>query len=325
MGRDKERRVPTSRLKEHLALPARLRALDGHLASSRRGVFADWELERAAPLTKLFPDDEADIVEVVAPRFTVFAGDFAGGLLALDHEGARDVERAAVVCFDSEGGFDVVGTSFDDFLALIASEEADPREDCWQAAEALRRFIVSTGIEPHASAGRRLTELGPATRAFRAGFARALGEASLRVRPDENIVHELVPGERIGEVALGMSRAGLDARWGRPSIPDWGRDETRVVALYASMPVVVELDAQRDEVAKISLYEGRHRAVSADGTELMFMTAAEATAWLEAAGHGVTRRNRELRAGGLRLTLAASRGGEGVEPWVEAIELTRAR
>jgi hypothetical protein len=205
MGRDKERRVPTSRLKEHLALPARLRALDGHLASSRRGVFADWELERAAPLTKLFPDDEADIVEVVAPRFTVFAGDFAGGLLALDHEGARDVERAAVVCFDSEGGFDVVGTSFDDFLALIASEEADPREDCWQAAEALRRFIVSTGIEPHASAGRRLTELGPATRAFRAGFARALGEASLRVRPDENIVHELVPGERIGEVALGMS------------------------------------------------------------------------------------------------------------------------
>ncbi len=312
-----------ARLPEHVALPKRLRALDAYLSQFPRSEFADWEFERVKPLAMLFPAGEADIIEAVRHRFMIFAGDFAGGLLALELGRTDDVERAPVVAFDSEGGVHVLGTTFDDFLALIAADQPDAYEDSWAAGEELRRWILDAGVALHSSAGARLGELGPVTREFRSRFSTALREASRRVRPDEPVDHVLIFGERIGEISLGQARAEVDGRWGTPDVPEWGRRDDRVLALYPDQPFAIEFDALRQCVTSVTLYAGRHRAITRDGTDPMFMTTAEAAAWLEAGGFSVEQGARELRApeANLRLTMAVSRGGRDVQPWVEAIAL----
>jgi hypothetical protein len=302
-----------------------LRALAEHLSRVQNSEFGDWELERAGPLAELFPPEEADILSVVEPDFLVFAGDFAGGLLALDVGGAGDVERAPVVAFDSEAGMNLLGETFDDFLALIAGEHPDPLEDAWTADDELRQWIVSTGVAPHRSAGERLTELAPLTRAFRARFAAALREASRRVRPAEALDLALVVGERIGDVSLGMPQAELDARWGAPETPEWGRHDGRFMAIYGGQPLAIEFDADSRRVSRVTLFAGRHRAVATDGTDPMFLTSEEAIAWLSASGFSVEATAEEILVPSerLRLALAVSRGGHDVVPWVEAIELAQ--
>ncbi len=312
-------------LSQYHVLPRRLRALAEYLPRLSQGEFGDWELDRPGPLAELFPPEEEDILSVVEPNFLVFAGDFSGGLLALDVGGAGDVERSPVIAFDSEGGINLLGETFDDFLALIASERPDPCEDGWTVSDELRRWIVSTGVVPHPSAGERLTELAPLTRAFRVRFAAALREASRRVRPAEVLDLALVLGERIGDVSLGMPQAELDARWGPPDIPEWSRRDGRFEAIYRGQPLAIQFEADRLRVSRVRLWAGRHRAVATDGTDPMFLTSEEAAAWLSASGLTVEATAHEIRvpSARLRLALTVSRGGHDVVPWVEAIELAQ--
>ena len=81
-------------------LPTRLLGLQSTLAATHQDVFGDWQLARAAPLTRLYPDEEAELVAVAASGYRPFAGSFSGGVLALDLD-APTIERAAVVEFDS--------------------------------------------------------------------------------------------------------------------------------------------------------------------------------------------------------------------------------
>ena len=308
-----------------LVLPRRLEALSAHLATTAEDVFADWQLARRAPLTKLFPDGEADLVAVAGAHLVPFAGDFSGGVLALDTL-ATDVENAHVVAFDSEGGITVLGESFDDFLALLASEIPDAREDAWVAGEDLESWIRSVGIVPHRSASTRLLELGEITRRFWLRWTGSLRESACRLRPGENSDLELVLGERIGDVSLGMRREALDAKFGAPSVPSWGKSEHDAIAIYPGLPTVVRLDAAEETVIGVTLYKGRHRAVTADAFDPMFARLPDAEAWLASLGVAFARERSSLVVPGLRTTfsLESARGAGAGDPWIESIALTLA-
>jgi hypothetical protein len=307
------------------ALPRRLRALVAHVESSKRDEFGDWQLARRDPLTKFYPAEETEIVAEAARRFGPFAGSFSGGVLALDLV-AEDIDHAAIVDFDSEGGITVLGESFDDFLALLASDEPDAVEGPWIADDALRAWIVDTGIEPHRSARARLTELAEKTHATWVQWTAALRDASRRVRPGEVVDHRLVLGESLGDVALGMPREVLDARWGKADIPAWGRRAEGVTALYPSAPFTVDLDPGERRVTGVTLFAGRHRAVTSDGVDPMLLRAAEAVRWLTERGIASTATASEIRAttAKLRLGLGTCRGGRDAEPWVQSISLSEA-
>lgn len=315
--------MPGTRLPNNVVLPRRLHALDAHLAQFVSGEFADWEFERAGPLASLFPPEDADLLNAVQADYLVFAGDFAGGLLALDLAGSHDVEHAAVIVFDSEGAINLVGTTFDDFLALIAADRPDAEEDSWVADDALRRWIADAGVARHRTASDRLAELAPLTRAFRARFWARLREACRLVRPTEALDYALVLGKGIGGITLGMSKADLDARWGQPGVPPWGRRDGRFLAVYPGQPLTVDFDAGTDRVERVNLFAGRHRAVAGDGTDPMFMSASEVTTWLGAGGFAVERSLREIRAPAAKLCLSMgmSRGGQDIEPWVEGVAI----
>jgi hypothetical protein len=301
--------------------PRRLVAMAAYLAETE-DVFGDWQLERRGPLRKLHPDDEADLVNAAAENLVPFAGDFAGGLLVLDVS-SGDVERAPVVSFDSEGGITVLGESFDDFLALLASDKPDAMEDSWTASPPLLGWIREQGVMPHASATNRLLELGEVTRRFWIAWTAELRAASVRLRPEEAVEHVLVLGERIGDVFLGMNRDVLDAKWGTPEIPAWGGSELGAIALYPQCPVVVALAQER--VSRVTLYQGRHRAQTADGADPMFMRATDAMAWLESLGLAATRERAAIMVPslGVRLSLCNPAGAGTGEAWVEAIEMAR--
>jgi hypothetical protein len=305
------------------ALPRRLHALVARVKTSKRDEFGDWQLARRDPLTKFYPAEETEIVAEAAERFAPFAGSFSGGVLALDL-GAEDIEHAAVVDFDSEGGITVLGESFDDFLALLASEEPDAVEDSWFAEDELRAWIVDTGVRPHRSAHARLTELAEKTHATWLQWTAALRDASQRVRPSEVVEHRLVLGKSLGDVALGMPREALDARWGTPNIPGWARRAEGVTALYPLAPFTVDLDRDERRVTGVTLHAGRHRAVTDDGLDPMLLRATGAEQWLTERGFASTRVSSEIRAttAKLRLRLGTCRGGHDAEPWVQSISLS---
>jgi len=300
--------------------PRRLSELDARLHAD--GRFADWQLARKAPLTKVHPDEEAEIVTRAGRALLPIAGDFAGGVLALDMS-SGDPERAPVVEFDSEGGITVLGESFDDFLALLASERPDEHEDSWTADEDLRRWILASGITPHASAHSRLVELSETTRRFNAVWHASLRAASCHLFPDVRVEHRLVLGESIGDVTLGMERAELDARWGMPNLPSWSRDETGVTALYPRCPVVVHLDLAERIVVKVTMFASHHGARTDDGVEPMFMPASDALRWLEAAGHAPTRDRLKIRSQDARteLVIERARGARETDGWVSAVTI----
>jgi hypothetical protein len=305
------------------ALPRRLRALRERVEISKHDEFGDWQLARRSPLTKFYPAEEIEIVADAAQRFVPFAGSFAGGVLALDLS-AENVERASVVDFDSEGGITVLGESFDDFLALLAADEADPREDAWVADDELRCWIVDAGIRPHRSAHARLTELAEKTRATWIQWTAALRDASRRLRPAEAVEHVLALGEGLGAVSLGMTREALDARWGEPRIPAWARGEKGVTAFYSGAPFTVHLDRDERRVTGVTLYAGRHQAATSDGVVPMLMLASDAMNWLAARGLGPVRSASEIRsvAAKLRLGVGTCRGGRDAKPWVKSITLS---
>jgi hypothetical protein len=144
------------------ALPRRLRELTAYITKSKRDEFGDWQLARKRPLSDFYPPEEAEIVAEAAKRFAPIAGDWGGGVLALDL-GAEDIERAAVVAFDSEGGITVLGNSFDDFLALLVSDEPVTVDNCWEAEGEVRTWILDSGIRSLPSAEAHLTELAAMT------------------------------------------------------------------------------------------------------------------------------------------------------------------
>ncbi len=304
------------------ALPRRLRALIEQAESSKQDEFGDWQLARRDPLTKFYPAEETEIVAEAAQRFAPIAGSFDGGVLALDL-GAGDNEHAGVVHFDSEGGITVLGESFDDFLALLASDDPDAEEDAWVADDELRAWIVGAGVRPHRSAHARLTELAERTRATWLEWTAALRDASQRVRPSEVVEHRLVLGESLGDVALGMPREVLDARWGKPNIQHWARRAEGVTAIYPLAPFTVDLDRDERRVTGVTLFAGRHRALTDEGQDPMFLRAAAAEQWLSECGFLSTRTSSEIRATGarLRLHLGRCRGGRDAEPWVQSISL----
>lgn len=303
-------------------MPRRLRELASSAFVGQSGTFADWEIARRGPLSTLFPPDERAMVQRASDQLAVFAGSFAGGLLVLDREGAPDAERAPVVDFDSEGGITVLGTTFDDFLALLAAEEADSKEDGWVAADDFREWILRAGIRPHASAAARLDELALETLTFRRRWAHRLRAASRQLRPDDPIDHVLELGAGIGPARLGMARAQLDALWGSPSEPAWGRNGGTTTALYNRAPFVFKFDAS-GTIVSITLYAGRHRARTAAGVDPLEMSADEAIEWLKREGHAAELRRTEIEAPSakLRLSLDWPRGGSGRVRFVSAVEI----
>jgi hypothetical protein len=304
-------------------LPRRLVELAARLAETE-DLFADWQLARRAPITQVYPDDEADIVTAAGQAVVPFAGDFSGGILALVLSGG-EVEQAPVVSFDSEGGITVLGESFDDFLGLLASEEPDAVEDCWIASPQLQAWIREAGVEPHPSVTSRLNELGEFTRRFWVEWTASLRAATTRLRPHEVLDHALVLGERIGDVVLGMSRDALDERWGTPEIPSWAQSEDGVNAFYPRLPLAVRLDRSQRRVTGVTLYKGRHRALTRDGTDPMFMRATDAMTWLASLGLDASRSRSAIMVAalGLRFSLCRARGARAGEPWVESIELSQ--
>jgi hypothetical protein len=287
-------------------------------------VFAEWQLSRAASITTFAPHEDTELVAQAAQTLLPFAGDFCGGVLALDLRGG-DVERAPVVSFDSEGGITVLGESFDDFLALIASDVPDEVEDSWTVSPALRAWIRASGVAPHASVADRLLELEEPTRRFWLDWTSALRSASARQRPQEVCDHVLILGERIGEVVLGMNRTALDAAWGTPNLPSWGQSTDGALAMYAGLPFTIQLDLHQQQVTGVTLYGGRHRATTPDGVHPMFMRAEDAMSWLSSLGVAPRRSPTAIFVPelGARFKLDAPTGARARQPWVVSIELTK--
>ena len=302
-------------------LPRRLVALAARLAATE-DVFADWQLGRRASVTKVHPEGEAELVERAGRALLPFAGDFSGGVLVLDVS-RGDVESAPVVAFDSEGGIAVLGESFDDFLALLASDEPDSMQDSWAAGPELAAWIHASGVAGHHSATARLVELGEMTRRFWIGWTDALRAASATLRPAAVVEHALVLGERLGEVVLGSRRDVLDAKWGAPEIPSWGVSGDHVIASYPGRPLVVELDPARERVRGVTLYKGLHRARTADGVSPLFMPASAVMEWLASLALSAVRERSAIRVPSLGVTFSLSSrlGAEAGEPWVEAIAM----
>jgi hypothetical protein len=316
-----------------LGLPRRLRQLQEHLGDWHN--FLDFVFGRVKPLDDLFPEQFRPPLQVIGSRFQVVAGDGSGGVLVLDRSGPgrNDVERAAVIYFDSEGGIDVLGESADDFLALVASRDQKALNFHYGESDAeLVKWIRKTGIEPHASSGERLVHLGPATRQFRKQFWSAMRDANRKLQPGAKTDHTLILGKQLGDVSLGTPRADLDKRWGEPKIPSWGRDEGRSTLLYADAPVVICVDDQSNRVAEITMYAGFHRVIADDGTDLMFMPEEQVLAWLKAKGVDATVGDGKIvaLAAKLQLRLRGSpskemRAGEAKTfQWVESVELKAA-
>jgi hypothetical protein len=303
-------------------LPSRFREFSAFLATTGADTFGDWQLSPRNTLTNLVPEGEAGIVGAASSRFVRVAGSFSGGVLVVDVAGG-DPERAPVVEFGSEGEITVLGASFDDFLALLAAEEPEPLEDGWVADDALRAWIVAQGIAPHPEASARLALLAEATRQLSIEWTAALREASRRLRPDEVVEHRLVLGERIGDVSLGMARDALDARWGKPETPEWARTSKEVGAFYKGAPFGVTLDRSARRVIGVSLRAGRHRAVTVDGVDPMFMRDGEATAWLASSGVASEAHRGAIEAplAKTRLGLDGARGARDALRWVNTIEL----
>lgn len=305
-----------------MKLPRRLQALREHLEDRGDDRFGDWQLARAGSITVFYPDDEKEIVAAVEPEFHVFAGSFSGGRLALHLEG-NDVERAPVVDFDSEGGIHVLAESFDDFLALIASDDPQVEDNGWRVEPDLAEWIASSGVQPHASVEERFAVYAEKTRRFWMRWTRSLGEASRRLRPSETVEHRLVLGESIAGARLGMPRLELDAVWGAPEIPAWGRDDEQVIAIHARAPFSLTLDPSGSIVRAVRFHKGRHRLVSEDGVEPMFMRSDDVIRWLMSRGFDAVRRGRDIvsPAAKLRLSVAWAYGGPPLEGGVEAVEL----
>jgi hypothetical protein len=305
--------------------PRRLHALLARVADDTQYTFGDWQFSRASELTKFYPENERELVGQAAAGLLPFAGSFTGGVLVLDLR-AAEPENAPVVEFDDEGGITVLGESFDDFLALLASDEPDEMEDIWTATSDLRSWILASGVRPHQSAHTRLTMLAERTREFSSDWAKALRQVSIRERPNEIVDYPLVFGERIGEVILGMERTKLDSRLGLPELPVSGRGEGRITAMYPGVPYVVDLDADARYVVGVTLFAGRHRVVAHDGTDPAFMRATEACDWLSGLGWSPVRLRSEIRvpAAKLRLSIEHCRGGKDAEPWVSAVTISEA-
>ncbi len=302
-------------------LPKRLHALAQRLAQTE-DLFADWQLVRKGPITPLFPDEEADLVRMAGRSLVPIAGDWSGGVLVLDMS-AGDVETAPVISFSSEGGIVVLGQTFDDFLALLASDDPAVRGAQWQAEPPLKAWIRETGTVLHASLTSHLDTLDELTRRFWISWTESLRFASSYLRPNEVVEHTLVLGERMGEVVLGMSADALNAKWGKPRIPAWAHSDDGVRAFYAGKPFAVRLDPAQQRVTGVILYKGLHRATTSDGTAPMFMRASEAMKWLASLGLSVSRRRLEISvpAVGVKLTLTSPVYRGGGDPWVEAVEM----
>ena len=302
-------------------LPRRLHALAQHLARTQ-DLFADWQLERKGPSTPLFPNEDADLVRMAGRTLVPIAGDGSGGVLVLDMSGG-DAETAPVVSFDSEGGIVVLGRSFDDFLALLASDDPAVRDAQWQAEPPLKAWIRETGTVLHSSLTSHLATLDELTRRFWIHWTESLRFACAHLRPREVVEHTLVLGERMGEVVLGMSVDALSEKWGKPNIPSWAISDRGVHAFYAGAPFVVRLDQAQQCVTGVTLYKGRHRVTTPEGTAPMFMRASDAMKWLSSLGLSAscTRSEIAVPAVGLRLTLTSPVYRGGVEPWVEAVEM----
>lgn len=277
---------------------------------------------RKGPITPLFPDDEADLVRMAGRMLVPIAGDCSGGVLVLDMSGG-DAETAPVISFDSEGGIVVLGRSFDDFLALLASDDPAVRDAQWQAEPPLKAWIRETGTVLHASLTSHLATLDELTRRFWIHWTESLRFACTHLRPREVVEHPLVLGERMGEVVLGMSVEALNAKWGKPNIPSWAISDRGVTALYAGAPFAVRLDQAQQRVTGVTLYKGRHRATTPEGTTPMFMRASDAMKWLSSLGLSVSSTRSEIAvpAVGLRLTLTSPVHRGGGEGWVEAVEM----
>jgi hypothetical protein len=169
-----------------------------------------------------------------------------------------------------------------------------------------------------------LTGLAEKTLAAWVQWTAALRDASRRVRPAEAVEHLLVLGDRLGDVALGMPREALDARWGEPKIPAWARGADRVTAIYARAPFTVDLDRDERRVTGVTLYVGRHHAVTSHGKHPMLMRAPAAMEWLTSCGAAPVRTTTEIcaTAAKLRLRLGTCRGGRDAERWVQSISLS---
>jgi hypothetical protein len=293
----------------------------------------DFAFARVSSVYSLFFDQYGQAIQPIDSQVHGFAGDFSGGVLALDctGPGRTNIEQAPVVHFTSEGGIDVLGESADDFLALIASRDQEVLKIHYGEANAeMVNWIKETGIEPHASSGQRLAELGPATRSFRQQFWSAMRSANQKLHPDAKCDHTLILGKQLGDVALGMRRAELDKRWGEPKIPRWGRDEGRTTLFYAATPLVIQVEDQSELVAGTTLYAGMHRAIAEDGTDLMFMPEEQVLDWLKAQGVDAEIGDDEIiaPAAKLRFRLKGSpsmrmpAGKYKALKWVESVELT---
>lgn len=277
-------------------LPKHLRALTDHLANTE-DRFGDWQLARKGSLTPFYPPEEELLVAEAEKNFLPFAGSFSGGVLVLDLAN-DDIEQAAVIEFDSEGGITVLGTSFSDFLSTLASEDGNPEEDGRTVEPAMRAWILSQGLMPHPSFAGRLAELGESTRQANIRWNELLRHASRRLRPDEIIDYSIMLGESFGGVALDDIRA-------------------------RKSPFL--LKPRSGEPEAVILYAGRHEARTTDGVNFMFMPASEAMSWLISHRYEPIQDRGHILAPKAKLRLRVSPAGAGrnAAPWVQSIEMTK--
>jgi hypothetical protein len=85
----------------------------------------------------------------------------------------------------------------------------------------------------------------------------------------------------------------------------------------------VTLDAPEGVVRSVRFSAGRHRLVTEDGVEPMFMRGDEVVRWLASRGIGGARRRGEIvaPAAKLRLSFAWAYGGAALDGGVDAVEL----
>jgi hypothetical protein len=257
--------------------------------------------------------EHAEAYYALDPAFHWIARDGAGGQIALwlEHE------PHPVVWLGGEGQQEVVASSLEELLAIMAHEWSARPFDSLGGDAAYRGWLASVGIAPRDDHEVQLRTAAQKTADFVRWF-----HAELRRKNDPII---LVPMERVGVVPLDGNRAALESTLGKPTTPDWARDpDGTYTAFYPRSPYVIR-HGPNGNIVDVTLYLSPF-AVTVDDMDLLGCDEAEATAWIRARDPMADVRCRpdgqstEIWSEKLRLSLTIDRPFAKYSPaWIESV------
>lgn len=288
--------------------PKNLAALE-----ARKERFADFETGVLDDFLPAWNGDHAEALSRFPSTALFFFGrDGSGGHLAIARPHGEPIDEAPVVLFGSEGGLEILGASFDDFLRLVASRFEDQFLEHLGGDKDYRRWLKEElGLSPYERPEAHLAELATQVPAIAKWFWSIVRE----IERDTSVV-EVVPGVSVGPIALGCELETLVPVLGEPLKPRFHA----TAALFPGTPYFVELSGST--VEKVTLFSGP-TVLRIEGFEALWATEAELTAFLAKHAPSARATRTEIVAPELWATFTITRAFGKLHGWVGAVSFTR--